>query len=45
MSKRESITRYNLIIKKLRKYPATFAEVSDYLALESESFKTRQFDK
>ena len=36
MSKRESIARYNLIIKKLRKHPATFREISDYLALESE---------
>jgi len=36
MSKRESIARYNLIIKKLRKHPANFAEISDYLALESE---------
>ncbi len=36
MSKRESIARYNLIIKKLRKHPASFAEISDFLALESE---------
>lgn len=36
MSKRESISRYNLIIKKLRKHPASFAEISEYLALESE---------
>jgi predicted DNA-binding transcriptional regulator YafY len=36
MSKRESIARYNLIIKKLRKQPATFPEISDYLAFESE---------
>jgi predicted DNA-binding transcriptional regulator YafY len=36
MSKRESISRYSLIIKKLRKHPASFAEISDYLALESE---------
>jgi len=36
MSKRESIARYSLIINKLRKYPATFGEISDYLALESE---------
>lgn len=35
MSKRESIARYNLIIKKLRKHPASFAEIADYLALES----------
>lgn len=36
MSKRESITRYNLIIKKLRKNPASFNEIADYLSLESE---------
>ena len=35
MSKRESITRYSLIIKKLRKQPATFNEILDYLSLES----------
>ena len=36
MSKRESISRYNLIINKLRKHPATFKEIADYLSLESE---------
>ncbi len=36
MSKRESITRYSLIIKKLRKQAATFKEISEYLSLESE---------
>jgi len=36
MSKREAITRYNLIINKLRKRPSSFSEISDYLALESE---------
>ena len=36
MSKREAVLRYGLIIKKLRKYPATFKEISDYLAFESE---------
>jgi predicted DNA-binding transcriptional regulator YafY len=36
MSKRESISRYNLIIKKLRKQPATFREISEFLARESE---------
>lgn len=36
MSKREAIARYNLIIKKLRKRPAKFIEIADYLALESE---------
>jgi predicted DNA-binding transcriptional regulator YafY len=36
MSKRESISRYNLIIKKLRKHPASFSEIAEYLAFESE---------
>lgn len=36
MSKRESIARYSLIIKKLRKQPAAFQEISDYLKCESE---------
>ena len=36
MSKRESITRYSLIIKKLRKKPSTFNEISEYFSLESE---------
>ena len=36
MSKRESISRYNLIIKKLRRFPASFKEISETLALESE---------
>lgn len=36
MSKRESISRYILIIKKLRRNPATFQEISDYLTLESD---------
>lgn len=36
MSKRESITRYSLIIKKLRKQPATFEEIADYLDRQSE---------
>ncbi len=36
MSKRESIARYNLIIKKLRKQAASFKEISDYLAFESD---------
>lgn len=35
MSKRESIARYILIIKKIRKHPATFAEIADYLDSES----------
>lgn len=36
MSKREAISRYNLIIKKLRKAPVSFNEIADYLSLESE---------
>ncbi len=36
MSKREILARYNLIIKKLRRYPASFDEITDYLAWESE---------
>jgi len=36
MSKRESIARYNLIIKKLRKQSYSFTEISDYLAFESD---------
>jgi len=36
MSKRESIGRYNLIIKKLRKQSSSFSEISDYLAFESD---------
>ncbi|HLO90367.1 MAG TPA: WYL domain-containing protein [Lentimicrobium sp.] len=36
MSKRESITRYSLIIKKLRRSPASFEEIADYLDLQSE---------
>lgn len=36
MSKRESISRYSLIIKKLRRNPSTFTEISDHLNLESE---------
>lgn len=36
MSKRASITRYLLIVKKLQKHPATFEEILDYLEFESE---------
>lgn len=36
MAKREAITRCNLIIKKLRKKPATFDEIYSYLEFESE---------
>ncbi len=36
MSTTESLSRYNLIIKKVRRYPATFKEIEDYLKFESE---------
>ncbi len=36
MSKREYLSRYHLIIKKLRKSPATFEEILDFLKRESE---------
>ena len=36
MSTRESISRYNLIIKKLRRQPANLQEISDYLTIESD---------
>ncbi len=36
MSKRESISRYSLIIKKLRKFASTFEEIENYLEIESE---------
>lgn len=36
MSKRESIIRYNLIIKQLRKRPSNFQEISDSLEKASE---------
>lgn len=36
MSKRESISRYNLIIKKLRKQASSFKEIAEYLSIESE---------
>ena len=36
MSKRESIARCTLIIRKLRRHPAALVEIFDYLALESE---------
>ncbi len=36
MSKRETLLRYNLIINKLRNKSATFKEIDDYLARESE---------
>lgn len=36
MSKRTALTRYSLIIRKLRIKPSTFQEISDFLKLESE---------
>jgi predicted DNA-binding transcriptional regulator YafY len=36
MSKRESLARLNLIIRKVRRTPSSFEEISDYLARESE---------
>ncbi len=36
MSKREAISRYNLIIKRLRRSPATLKEINDYLEEVSE---------
>lgn len=36
MSKRETISRYNIIIKKLRRFPATYKEIMNELSLESE---------
>ena len=36
MSQKEAITRYSLIIKKLRKHPASFDEISESLARETE---------
>lgn len=36
MSKREAISRYNLIINRLRKQPSSFNEISDYLKVESD---------
>ena len=36
MTKKEYLWRYILIIKKLRKHPATFEEINNYLKLESE---------
>ncbi len=41
MSKREAITRYSLIIKKVEKHPCTFDEIYDYLERESE---LREYD-
>lgn len=36
MSKREYISRYNLIIKKIRKKPCDFEEINTFLAYQSE---------
>ena len=36
MSKRESLARLNLIIRKVKRMPSSFEEISDYLARESE---------
>jgi predicted DNA-binding transcriptional regulator YafY len=36
MSKRESIARYSLIIQKLRKRPASFEQIQNFLEIESE---------
>ena len=43
MSQKEAISRYNLIIKKLRKHPATFTEIADFLSRESE-FESYNFN-
>ncbi len=53
MAVRETIIRYNLIIQKLRKRPASFQEIQDYLTQESDmqgynfqtSLRTFQRDK
>ncbi|MFW5852250.1 MAG: hypothetical protein ACOCWB_08500 [Bacteroidota bacterium] len=36
MTKRASINRYNLIIKRFKKSPAIFQKINDYLERESE---------
>lgn len=36
MSKRETVSRWNLIIKKLRRHPCKYSEIAQYLADESE---------
>ena len=36
MSKRETAIRHRLIMRKIKKYPATFNEIADYLEFESE---------
>ena len=41
MSQKETITRYSLIINKLRKCPASFQEIFDFLDSKSEDFDYR----
>lgn len=36
MSKRDALSRYSLIIKRLKRKPASFTEISNYLETESE---------
>lgn len=36
MSQKEAVSRYSLIIKKLRKHPASFDEIAGFLSRESE---------
>ena len=36
MSKRETLARHSIIIKKLKRHPSSFAEISETLAFESE---------
>jgi len=36
MSTREVLSRYNLIVKKVRKKPSTLKEINAYLEMESE---------
>jgi predicted DNA-binding transcriptional regulator YafY len=36
MSKQEAVSRYNLIIRKLRNHPADFAEIAHFLEVQSE---------
>lgn len=36
MSKQEAVSRYNLIIRKLRRHPADFSEIAHFLEVQSE---------
>lgn len=36
MSKRESLARYSLIIRKIKRCPSSYSEIADYLSSESE---------